>query len=230
METIQKRQVAFKVRIGKVSEGDYVKESGWLPNYILINGKKVSRINVIGICVSANDGGKEFVLEDKSGRIPIRSFEDNDYKVNIGDIVLVVGRPREFNDERYVVPEIVRFADRNWFRLRELELVSLDNAFGTTSESQHLKNDVSTMKLVEGIISSKVKEEVFDKKEKKIQEDIIKSVTDPDDVMRQIKLLDSGDGADYEELLAKLGDGKIIKMLLEEGEIFEIKPGKIKIL
>lgn len=222
METIQKRQIAYKIRVGKITEGDYVKESGWLPNYILILGKKVSRINIIGVLVNVNDNGQEFMLEDKSGRIIIRSFEDNDYGVKIGDIVLVIGRPREFNNERYVVPEIVRFVDRNWLRLRELELCSQEEIFnGNNCENKCLNNNLTNN--VENIAKSPIREE-------NTKEAIIKSVIDPEDVMKQIKLLDQGDGADYEELLAKIGDEKIIKMLLEEGEIFEIRPGKIKIL
>jgi RPA family protein len=213
MAEIQKRQIAYKIRIGEIKEGDYVKESGWLPNYILLSGRKVSRVNLVGIVVAVNPTGTEFMLEDKSGRITIRTFEEKDYGLNIGDIVLIVGRPREFNNERYVVPEIVRILDRNWLRLRELELCLFEKEQNFKEESRN-----------------KHKKEVEKEEKIKVQEEIVKSVIDPDYVMKQIKLLDNGDGADYEELLAKIGDEKIIKMLLEEGEIFEIKPGKIKIL
>jgi RPA family protein len=204
MEKLQKRQIAYKVRIGDLNKGEYVKESGWLPNYILLNAKKISRINILGVVVAVQEGGKEFMVEDRSGRIIIRSFEEKDYGVNVGDIIKIIGRPREFNNERYVVPEIVRITNRDWLRLRELEL-----------------------SIKEGI---NVQNRGEEKKEKKVKEEIIKSSIDPEEVMKQIKLLDDGDGADYEELLEKIKDEKIIKMLLEEGEIFEMRPGKIKIL
>ena len=42
--------------------------------------------------------------------------------------------------------------------------------------------------------------------------------------------MDSGDGADYELLVEKVGDERIITTLLEEGEIFEVTPGRLKAL
>ena len=205
-EPIQKRQIAYKVGINSLVKGEYVKESGWLPNYILINGQKASRVNVIGVIVNIAEGtsSKEFLLEDKTGRMAVRSFENLEVlsKLNVGEIVKIIGRPREFNNEKYLVPEIVKVVDRGWFELRVLEL---------------------------GEVVSEKPEEIKIEKEK-IKENIIKSNVDPEEVIKIIKLLDSGDGADYEEVVSKIKDDKIIKALLEEGEIFEIKPGRLKIL
>ena len=48
-----------------------------------------------------------------------------------------------------------------------------------------------------------------------------------------IKKLDEGGGADHEEVLAKsnIPNGEqIIEMLMREGEIFLVAPGKLKVL
>ena len=48
-----------------------------------------------------------------------------------------------------------------------------------------------------------------------------------------IKEVDAGQGADTQEIITKLNveDAEsIITKLLEQGEVFEIKPGKLKIL
>ncbi|MCK5854229.1 MAG: hypothetical protein KAG56_03340, partial [Sulfurovaceae bacterium] len=73
--------------------------------------------------------------------------------------------------------------------------------------------------------SKKIKEEKIS-----VEEEIIKNNIDPEEVIKQIKILDKGDGADYEDVLNKVKDEKMIQMLLEDGEIFEIKPGKLKLL
>ena len=48
----QKRQVAEKIRIKDILGGRYIQEEGWTPNYVETdNGKKVSRVNIIGAVV-----------------------------------------------------------------------------------------------------------------------------------------------------------------------------------
>ena len=51
-----------------------------------------------------------------------------------------------------------------------------------------------------------------------------------ENVIKIIKECDDGEGADYEEVLEKVKNEKLINSLMEEGEIFEIKPGKLKVL
>ena len=52
MQESQRRQIAYKVKIGDLINGRYVREEGWQPNYIVIgDGRQVSRVNMIGIVV-----------------------------------------------------------------------------------------------------------------------------------------------------------------------------------
>ncbi len=203
METPQqKRQVAYKVRIKDLLEGDYVKEEGWMPNFIrILDGTKVSRANVLGVVVLKTDESnhKTILIDDGSGRLPVRSFENHDIfnEVNIGDVVLVIGRPREFG-EKYLVPEIVKKVhDKAWVEVRKLELR---------------------------------------RPEVKIEEEevIAAPASNPiDKIFSLIKAEDTGSGVDVEEIIKKSNVSeaeKIIRTLLEEGEIFELRPGRIKIL
>ena len=123
-----KRQIAYKVTIADINEGRYVKEEGWDPNYIVISdGRKVSRANLLGIVVLKSNEADYVVLDidDGSGKISLRSF-GSDLAMNnfeVGDIVLVVGRPREFNEQKYIAPEIIKKLDNiKWIELRKLEL------------------------------------------------------------------------------------------------------------
>ena len=52
MDKIQKRQVAYKTAISDILKADYVKEEGeWVPNYVKIGDKKVSRVNILAVVV-----------------------------------------------------------------------------------------------------------------------------------------------------------------------------------
>jgi len=87
------------------------------PNYIELGEMKISRANIIGVVVSENPA----MVDDGSGKIPLRSFE-KPVAVHVGDIVMIVGRPREFNSERYLLPETVQKVDERWLKIRKIEL------------------------------------------------------------------------------------------------------------
>lgn len=209
----KQRQIAYKVRISRILKGEYVREEGWLPNYIIIEENRVSRINIMGVVIAKTDNKEngEILVDDKTGKISVRAFNNplifNNIK--IGDFVLLIGRPREYNNEKYVVPEIIKKIQKSWFELRLIELNKLKNQ--TLIQTGKIKDE------------KQIKEEL-------ILDQIIKSKINSEDILGLIKRWDKGGGADYEKLVEKLGDEKIIKTLLEEGEIFEITPGKLKAL
>jgi len=208
-----KRHTAYKVKIKDILDSKYVKGEGeWSPNYLEVSGLEISRVNLIGVLVSdeVEQNYRNMLVDDGSGRISIRSFEDLKNDVGVGDIVLVIGRPREFGSERYIVPEIVKkVEDKKWMDLRKLELKSDDEV--VNNELQDVVDEDTP-----------------------IAEESIAEVSDPvDNVFDFIKKKDSGDGVDTQEIIDKSGienSENIIKNLLETGEIFEIKPGKLKVL
>jgi len=194
-----KRQVAFKVKINEILNGEYKKEDGWQPNYLITEYGKISRVNVIAVLVSKNEDEKSFMLDDGSGKIAMRTFENKNFDVDVGDIVLAIGRPREWNFQKYIMPEIIkRMKDKRWVEVRKLEL----------EERKKIKKSYI-----------EVKEEVVLSPYQKI--------------LDLINVLDSGEGADFQDVLikSKINDGeKILNNLLEQGEVFEVRPGKLKIL
>lgn len=207
MPESQKRQIAYKVRIKDILDGRYVKEEGWQPNYIVTeDNREVSRVNLMGIIV---DKQFEFdrviaIIDDGSGKITIRTFNDiNLDNLEIGDILLVIGRPREYNNEKYIMPEILRkIKNKKWidFRKKELE------------------------KELRGVKKEK-------KVEKEVKEERIESPSEK--IFNLIKKLDSGDGVNFDEIINTVNikeAEKIINNLLSQGEIFQNKPGKLKVL
>lgn len=201
MQSSQPRQTAYKIRIKDILDSQYFQEEGWKPNYLLTkNNQKVSRINVLAIVVSKfEDAQKNIVIDDGSGRINLRIFDSLKKEPNIGDPVLVIGRPREFNQEKFIVPEIIqKIKNPRWLEIRKKEL------------NYH--------------------QEKTEIKENKKEEE---SNTHLENIFSLIKKLDLGDGVEIEEIIKQSTldqTEELIDQLLKDGEIFEIKPGRIKIL
>tara|TARA_Y100000310_G_C20444094_1_gene697488 strand:- start:156 stop:806 length:651 start_codon:yes stop_codon:yes gene_type:complete len=211
-KTIQKRQVAWKVPIKDLLEGEYVKEEGeWQPNYILFNQKKIARANVLGVVIGKEDNQfGSLMVDDGTGQIAVRSFEHNPGLVSAkpGSLVLVVGRPREYMQERYIVAEIIReMSNKGWFEIRKREI------------SSELPLDPKPVENIQPNTPPKAK--------KPEQE------ADPEVVCALIKEKDAGEGADMQEIIDHLkrqDAEEIVKRMLAQGELFEVQPGKIKVL
>ena len=184
-----KRSIAHKINVKDVLTKPYVVQEGWEPNYLDM-GIKVSRVNIVGVITHADENYK---LEDESGEIMLKSFEPLPQVVAVGDVVIVIGRPREYNDERYVAPETIQKVDAKWLQVRKIELQS------TIIEAPEIKEPTPINKKI----------------------------------IECIERLDTGNGVLTESLVTELGVDDIethIAELLMEGEIFEIRPGVLKLL
>src|SRR3989344_1261261 len=114
-----KRKVARKLHIRDVLSATYIKRPGWDPSGILTKYGEVSRINIVGIIVSINSQPENtsFLVDDGTGNISVRFFQPSGMvgDFSLGDLVKVVGRPREWGNDRYIFPEIVKkISDTKW--------------------------------------------------------------------------------------------------------------------
>jgi RPA family protein len=242
---IQKRQAAMKLWIADLLSGQYVKEEGWTPNYVLTqSGRKVSRVNLIGAVVSlptVEANYRNLMLDDGTGKVAVRSFDEADpfQGVGLGDVVFVIGRPREYSSELYIMPEIVKkVQNKLWIEARKLELgkpSAVASNFAAAPEAQKPAPEQPAAAEVEEIYSEpapnikKVEEAAKELPGK--GEDAGPSAAQK--VYSMIKQLDSGDGADTDQVISKSGAPEaenIISQLLMEGEIFELGKGKLKVL
>lgn len=123
MEEI-KRQVARKISIDDLQKGIYIKQEGWQSNFVQTqSGDKVSRINMVGTVISQQEA--QCSIDDGTGRIDIRTFDQSQSlpTLAIGQVIMVIGRPREFDSEMYILPEIVKpVIDKKWIEVRLKEL------------------------------------------------------------------------------------------------------------
>lgn len=199
-----KRETAIICMVDDLLRGSFVKTEGWKPSYFSTELGDVSRVNLIGVIVSKESSGG-LLIDDGSGRILLRSFEDQAFTdLNIGDLIMVIGRPRVYNEQKYVLPEIMKKMNQKWGQYRQVQLELLKAG---------RKKPVQENRMV--------------------VEDKEKPINYFQKILEFIKDLDTGDGADTEEVKKRAGAPnaeELIRKLIEEGELFETRPGKLKIL
>ena len=201
---LRKRQTAYKAAIREIISSRYVKTAGMEPNYLEVGPKQVSRVNILGVVVEKSDmdNHKALTIDDGSGRISARAFDSNTPldNISIGDAVIVIGRPREFSSEKYVIIESVKKTNPAWAMVRSIEL---------QKNNDERKKGKAVLDTGENI-----------------------DLSPKNRIILAIKELDDGDGVLIESVLSKNigGAEKIIDTLLKEGGIFEVKPGKLKVL
>jgi len=217
----QQRQTAYKVQINSILKGDFIKQEGWKPNYIIDEyGRKISRINIIATIVDVPDSQDTFnyysiILDDGTGTISARVFEDHERlkRFSLGQMINIIGRIREYGSERYILPEIVKkIDDSGWIDLHNKDIELLKKTLIEKPEED----------LPEIVI-----EEDIGKESDQIQIDTSEKI------LSVIRDLDKGDGADIDEVIENSSiDGceALVNSLLLEGDIFEIKPGRLKVL
>lgn len=203
--TFQKRYVAYKVKISNILSASFIRDV-FSAGYVNLNGMNVSRVNIIATLINKIEEPNyaSAVIDDGTGRISLRSFENKGIflKVDVGDIVLAIGKIREFNNEKYLIPDIIRKINNiQWANVRKLELEKDGYAVNEkTREVYQLEEDVTN-----------IKEEIYS----------------------LIKRLDKSDGASIDEVIKNSNNDdaeNMIRKMLENGDIFEIRHGKIKVL
>jgi RPA family protein len=237
-----KRQTAYKCSIKMIIEGEYIQRPGWDPNFIKINNLQISRVNLLGVIVGKE--GNNNTLDDGTGQISIMVFGDQTKvpDVSVGDVVQIIGRPREYDKRRFVVPEIIKkIEDSRWIDYRKLELAiqEKDNFVETNKSNskfseKNIVNDSKESKKESGKdlqdkekVSDKQTEKSIEKHEPVFEENYASII------LSTIKKLDKGDGANVNDIIKQSGlekADKYIISLINEGEIFEIRTGRIKIL
>jgi len=170
---VEQRKPAIHTWISEISSGSIVQQEDQPSVLLLQNGIQLERTRIYGTVVSTG----ELVVDDGTGSILVRAFDAN-VQLPIGTFVLVIGKPRIYNNEPYILGEIVKKIDEKWLEVRKKQFP--------------IKKNASAIDI--------------------------------------IKALDKGDGADYNQVAERLGDEKIIVHLLATGELFETRPGKLKVL
>ena len=213
-----KRSTAYRVRISSLVNGEFLRQEGFNPSYIIINEHQVSRINIIATIVSkylTEDGNYcALTLDDGSETIRAKAFGVDVAKIKestVGSLVRLIGKVKEYNDEIYLIPEVIKEnIDPNWLLIDLVEL----------GKPEFIEIDSDK------VITKKDELEVIE----------IKDSNNPNlQIIKLIKSHDSGEGTPVADVIknSKLDKGEaktIIVSLLKSGEIFEPKKGILKLL
>ncbi|MBU2616643.1 MAG: hypothetical protein KKB79_01525 [Nanoarchaeota archaeon] len=140
-----KRNTAYKLRIGNLLMGKPVMDEDKF-SFLELGDKKIVRVNVVGNIVDRydSDGERKYVfltLDDGSGQIKLKVFGDDAEKfknVVQGQTVVVIGNLRNWNDETYIVPEIVKESDPKYLLLRKLETEKEVSSFTPKVEKEEV--------------------------------------------------------------------------------------------
>lgn len=201
-----KRNVAFKYRVGDLLVGKPVFDEQRFA-FLELGDKKIIRVNVIGNIVDKyeSEGEKKYIfftLDDGSGQIKLKSFGDDVArfnKIQPGDTIVVIGVLRNFNNETYIAPEIMKIQDSRYLIVRKLEI-----------EKERGKN-----------LPAPRKEQMVAIKDK---------------ILDEIKNAEENGGIEIDKIIMDFREtspdmiNQEVKKLLEEGIIFEPRPGKLRYL
>lgn len=206
-ENQYKRNIAFKLRIGDllISKPIFDQEKH---KYSELGDKNISRVNVIGNIVERynSEGEKKYSflkLDDGSGQISLKIFgEDVDKFKSIGQglTVTVIGFLRNWNDEMYITPEIIKEQDPKYLLIRKLETEKERN------------NEVAPIENKAEFVAIK------------------------DKILGTIKAAEEEGGIEMDQIIMNLRDidteiiNQEVQKLLEEGIVFEPRPGKVRYL
>ena len=228
----KKRQFAYRLRISEVNNAVVSENKAFFD----ISDKKVSRINLIANVIDKfiNEGEKKFAsitIDDGSSQIRVKTFGEDIKKFNdieIGDTILIIGFIRYFNNEIYILPEIIKKVSDRWLLVRKHELSKEKNLEKKDNrEIEHIAFRKSP--LPETIQTEKLLDESgVEEKENFIQGTDIKEM-----ILKILK--EKEEGIDVETLILTLkADVKqindSISELLDDALIYEPKPGFIRLL
>ncbi len=214
------RQTAYHFSIGDTVKGKLVLDGDRL-NFLEVDDKQITRVNIIANVVDKYANEKEnqkyltLTIDDGSAQIKVRAFGSDCKqleKMGIGDTILVIGRLRYFNNELYILPEITRKVSEKWLLVRKLEL-----------EQEKVRQEEPGQQEPE--------QQAGQEKQKKQAEEAKQEAREK--ILQELRKEEQG--AEIDKLIMTLDMpvaqiNNIVKELIEEGEAYEPKPGKIRLL
>ena len=210
------------------------------PSYVITEfGEKISRVNLLGVVTEKfSDEEQNYAsvtIDDGFASLRVKAFaEQTKFLENIalGDLILVIGRVKNYNEENYVVAEIVRKVDDPNFTILHMAEV-LDKLW----EIKRMRDDLQRVR--DEVSDEELKE--YAKEKYAIDEEALRVVLESKKLERDykpkildvIEKLDDGNGVEVAKLLQILNLPEnvveaAITDLLSAGEIFEPVVGRLK--
>ncbi len=243
----------------------------------------MSKIHILGTVLNIEKQGNitNILIDDGTGSIIIRSFEENKTieSLTTNKIIRCIGRIREYNEQIYIFPEIIKETNTGWLHWLHSKLNNSKETSTTkkakTKTTKQPKSKMQNLNSAPGksnFPSTKTEIEPIQKqiKAKKDQEakqnlqiEVKNNETKPkiekplqtketpskpkipkqeeqnqnpyELLINIIKNKDSGQGVPIESIIQETKENikeasKFIEKMLEQGDIFQNAPGKVKVL
>lgn len=224
---MEKRQVAYKIRIGDLLNGNAI-YNGDKFSCLEVKEKKIARVNVVCNVVDKYSNPEKnyssLTIDDGTGQLKIKAFSDASIllqNLEIGDTIKVIGYLRIYNNELYISPEIALRSDPKWAYVRKLELIKEFGEFKNEFEPKYepTRQNEPQEEIQEEVIE---REKVYDVDENPKTQ-----------ILKKIK--ENKEGVDIEQLIMALKFpvnqiNEIVSNLISEGEIYESRPGFLRSL
>jgi len=198
-----KRHIAYKLRIGDLLAGKPIIDNDRF-SFLELGNRNIVRVNVVANVIERyiNEGEKRFAsltLDDASGQIKVKSFGEDVKKIEKtteGNTIRVIGILRYYNNELYILPEIIKKIDPRYLLVRKLELENKQETKETSKE------EIKALK---------------------------------DQILDMIKQAEDQQGIDVDKIIMEIKAkpdliNQEIKKFLEEGIIYEPRPGRLRYL
>lgn len=239
------RSTAKKVKIEDLVHGEYVQSPEGEPNLLITPWEEeLLRVNIIATVVDKfvrDDGGYATLrLDDGSATIRAKAWSEGVEEMEsfeVGDLVKVVGKVREYEGEVHLVPEIIKeVEDPNWELVWELEI--LENR--KRMYSQGVRPEVKSEEPEQG----ESEPEMVSKSE---ETGSIEALGEPsnsegepqvsdklkDRLLLALDKLEGEEGASIIDLAAEIDESQdktetILGILLNEDKVYEPVAGKFK--
>ena len=230
----KKRYTAFKMPIGLLMRGmpqfEKTDDGREKFSFLAVEDREINRVNVIATVVDKYDSAEKtyaaLTIDDGTDNIRIKTFSDVQMlkDIQLGDTVVIIGLLRVYNDELYIQPELVKHTDPRWLLARKLELESdLKISYDDITAKEEPGEVQQPLSENEEIAEEKI--ESGDGREPSLREGIISIIRDAE----------PQEGIGIDEVIMKLKHPvdeikNAVTDLLEAGEIFEPRPGKLRML
>ena len=224
MVPVQQRHPACIVWLSDLLYYPYVYQAGeFESNYLDFPSKRVSRVNIIATVISVFVNNERnyasALIDDGSAPVRLKVWKEDVAllsDLSVGNLVQVIGRPRQYNSELYLNPEVVKvLQDFHFEILRKLELLQM---FGSpTIRPLVIPDTFSDTSFSEEVVSEVV------------------SGNSRQKILDIVDRLGGNEGVPFDEVVAasslpETEAEDIIQELLREGEIFEPSPSRLRII
>lgn len=243
----QKRQTAKLLDFQQLNSGKYFQREGFEPNFLLLpSGRRISRARAVGTVVDrfVNDDETygSLTLDDGNDTTQIKFFSELELMEDfeIGQVIEVVGKVREYQGQIYLDGEVLREVKPEKELLHRLRLAKREEKWDQIRETvKQLEESGKSHDDIENEMAGKLNDNEVDALLQSFNANFSSAESEEDmenierEVLDAVQELDEGEGADYSDILDMIDEPEdkledTVNSLLSEGTCYEPKPGKIK--